>query len=350
MPRLAPPLPTSCPWRSWEQRYHTTHPQCDRTRSLARDLAGRQWSPGRRDRRHRGLFRGLAADADPSRQRGGDRGSPPRQSGGNGAAQCGRPGSFADRPGRTGAGWGTVDLSAGGRVDERAVGTAGERANGVGMPYADWASPSTATAMRDAGRPGGPGGLPKRGLASELERTHAAHPTAIVTCWGEDEHRLGLLPVLRRIWSPVGERPTTAVQRRYEWRSVNGFVRPQTGASWWCLLPAVNAEAFSMVLAEFAHDEPDRCRSPGGLVLDNAGWHHAKALVIPDGIDLVFLPPYRPALQPAERLWPLVNEPIANRAFADLDALAWPLVDRCQLLRRQPAMIHARYPRPLVAG
>jgi len=131
------------------------------------------------------------------------------------------------------------------------------------------------------------------------------------------------------------------VQRRYEWLYVYGFVRPQTGASWWCLLPAVNAEAFSMVLAEFAHDERIDADHRAVLALDNAGWHHAKTLVIPDGIDLVFLPPYSPALQPAERLWPLVNEPIANRAFADLDALAWPLVDRCQLLRRQPAMIHA---------
>lgn len=31
------------------------------------------------------------------------------------------------------------------------------------------------------------------------------------------------------------------------------------------------------------------------------------------------LPPYSPELQPAERLWPLVNEPLANQAFETLD-------------------------------
>jgi transposase len=38
------------------------------------------------------------------------------------------------------------------------------------------------------------------------------------------------------------------------------------------------------------------------LVLDNAGWHGAAGLKIPDGIRLVFLPPYSPELQPAETL------------------------------------------------
>lgn len=43
-----------------------------------------------------------------------------------------------------------------------------------------------------------------------------------------------------------------------------------------------------------------------------------------------------PELQPAERLWPLVNEPVANRTFADLDALEEVLVTRCQTLRADP--------------
>src|SRR3712207_7635760 len=58
--------------------------------------------------------------------------------------------------------------------------------------------------------------------------------------------------------------------------------------------------------------------------LDNAGWHGPKGLAVPEGITLVFLPPYSPELQPAERLWPLVDEPVANKHFAtlaDLDAV-----------------------------
>ena len=38
------------------------------------------------------------------------------------------------------------------------------------------------------------------------------------------------------------------------------------------------------------------------LVLDNAGWHVAKALAVPN-ITLLFLPAYSLELNPVERLW-----------------------------------------------
>jgi hypothetical protein len=45
---------------------------------------------------------------------------------------------------------------------------------------------------------------------------------------------------------------------------------------------------------------------------------------VPEGIRLVYLPPYTPELQPAETLWVHLDEPIVNRHFeslADLDAI-----------------------------
>ena len=39
------------------------------------------------------------------------------------------------------------------------------------------------------------------------------------------------------------------------------------------------------------------------LVLDNAGWHTSHALVVPDNISLVLLPPYSPELNPVENVW-----------------------------------------------
>ncbi len=47
---------------------------------------------------------------------------------------------------------------------------------------------------------------------------------------------------------------------------------------------------------------------------------------------LVFLPPYSPELQPAERLWPLVDEPIVNRHFATLTQLDATVAERCRCL------------------
>lgn len=169
-----------------------------------------------------------------------------------------------------------------------------------------------------------------------------AHPTATVTVWAEDEHRLGLLPVVRRVWAPRGQRPVAQVERHYQWLYVYGFVRPRTGQSWWCLLPTVTTEAFALAVATFARDEGIDAAHRAVLVVDQAGWHLARDLVLPDGIELVFLPPYSPELQPAERLWPLVDEPIANRAVADLDALETVLVERCRALAGDRSRLKAQ--------
>jgi transposase len=166
-----------------------------------------------------------------------------------------------------------------------------------------------------------------------------------VAVWATDEHRLGLLPVVRRVWAAKGRRPTAWVRRRYEWLYVYGFVRPRTGATWWCLLPTVATEAFRLALAAFARDEGIDATRRAVLVLDRAGWHTAATLAVPEGLHLAFLPPASPELQPAERLWGLVDAPVANRTFAGLDELEATLVTRCRELatQRQPIKTRTRY-------
>ena len=146
----------------------------------------------------------------------------------------------------------------------------------------------------------------------------------------------------RRVWAPKGSRPAAPVRRRYRWLYVYGFVRPATGQTWWGLLPTVRADAFALALAEFARDEGVDAAHRAVVVLDNAGWHTAKGVAIPEGIDLVFLPPYSPELQPAERLWGLVDEAVANRVVADPEALEERLAERCRALRTQRPRIKAR--------
>jgi len=163
-----------------------------------------------------------------------------------------------------------------------------------------------------------------------------------VRIWAEDEHRLGLLPVIRRVWAPRGVRPTAWVNRRYQWLYVSAFVRPTTGQSWWCLLPTVSTEAMLAALAAFAHDEGIDATHRAVLVFDGAGWHTSQELVVPEGIDLVFLPPASPELQPVARVWSLLDEPVANRTFVDLDELETVLVKRCRGLRRDRRRIKAQ--------
>ena len=156
-----------------------------------------------------------------------------------------------------------------------------------------------------------------------MEEVRRQHPRATVEVWAQDEHRVGLQPILRRVWAPVGRRPVVAVRPRYEWVWAYGFVRPATGTTAWVLLPHGNTEAMSRVLAHFAETVGAGPDKRVVLVLDRAGWHTSAALRVPEGLHLEFLPAHCPELQPAERLWPLADEGVANkccRALADPEA------------------------------
>ena len=58
------------------------------------------------------------------------------------------------------------------------------------------------------------------------------------------------------------------------------------------------------------------------LVLDQAGWHIAKALKVPENISLLYLPAYSPELNAIERLWGyLKSHYLSNRAYTDYNDL-----------------------------
>ncbi|WP_293072610.1 MULTISPECIES: transposase [unclassified Moorena] len=57
------------------------------------------------------------------------------------------------------------------------------------------------------------------------------------------------------------------------------------------------------------------------LTVDQARWHMSEKLEVPEGIHLFPLPPYSPELQPAERLWPVVNQALGNIVFDSIEPL-----------------------------
>ena len=171
-------------------------------------------------------------------------------------------------------------------------------------------------------------------------RLKERYPTAKIELWCEDEHRLGLKPIVRKAWSPVGERPVVPVHQRYEWTYLYAFARPNSGEVHWLILPTVNAEVFSLALEHFAREVGAGTKKRILLVLDNAGWHTAKRkLRVPEGIHLEFLPPHSPELQPSERLWPLSDEAVANRYFEEIEQIEEVLTVRCVALGEQPELI-----------
>jgi hypothetical protein len=77
------------------------------------------------------------------------------------------------------------------------------------------------------------------------------------------------------------------------------------------------------------------------VVLDRAGWHVSGRVEVPEGVGLVFLPPYSPELQPVERVWPLVDAVVANGGVGTEEEL-WEKVEaRCAYLQTQPGLIRS---------
>ena len=142
-----------------------------------------------------------------------------------------------------------------------------------------------------------------------------------------DEHRMGLMPIHRRQWCFPGQ-TTKAIFMGYQWVWVYGFVDPSTGENHHYLATHLNRQVFEMILQTFAQDAGIDEKKPILLVLDQAKAHQRAQL--PQGIHIEFLPPYSPELQPAERLWPLMNECIANQLVTGVDDL-WNRVEkRCK--------------------
>ncbi|WP_342596785.1 IS630 family transposase [Cyanobacterium aponinum UTEX 3222] len=175
---------------------------------------------------------------------------------------------------------------------------------------------------------------------AEKKKIQQEYPDADVQVWAEDEHRLGLKPVLRRVWVEKGYQPIARVNWRFQWLWLYGFVEPNTGETYWWLLPYVNTELFNRVLKDFAQHYEIGKNKRVILAMDQAGWHPIKETTeIPEGIHVMLMPSHSPELQPAERLWPLVNEAIANRTFKNLEELEEVVISRCKKIMEEKEIV-----------
>ena len=66
------------------------------------------------------------------------------------------------------------------------------------------------------------------------------------------------------------------------------------------------------------------------LIADGASWHRSKALVIPDNIKILPLPPYTPEMNPIEQIWKELRKlGFRNEVFESLQKV----VDRlCEVI------------------
>jgi DDE superfamily endonuclease len=151
----------------------------------------------------------------------------------------------------------------------------------------------------------------------------------------QDEGRFGLLGTPRRCWAPRGTRPVVGARLERKYLYAFSAVSPHDGVLDSLVLPWVSAQTMSLFLAEVAQRHAQEFVL---MVMDQAGWHLAGKLVVPQNMRLLFLPAYSPELNPAEHLWESLREDcFANHVFADLDAVEHVLTEGLAALEADPA-------------
>jgi len=139
-----------------------------------------------------------------------------------------------------------------------------------------------------------------------------------------DESRFGLLSIPRRCLTVKGVKPIIPYQHRFKNFYLFGAYSPVNGSSLTLEMPYCNAECFQIFLQTLSQKQPEEFKI---VLLDNGAFHHSRALVIPENIALLFIPPYSPELNPAEKIWYYFKNKIANIAFSSLEHLSDRLVE-----------------------
>jgi transposase len=139
-----------------------------------------------------------------------------------------------------------------------------------------------------------------------------------------DEGRFGRINEPRRCWAPAGIRPDVHLQFVRQYAYVYVAVSPHDGIMDSLILPEVNAGAMSIFLDEVAKRHPDEFIL---LVMDQAAWHKANDVVIPENIRLMWQLPYSPQCNPVEHIWDEIREKwFPNFVFKSMEAVEDTLV------------------------
>lgn len=96
-------------------------------------------------------------------------------------------------------------------------------------------------------------------------------------------------------------------------------IEASTGEHFTLELPWVNTDCFQAFLEAFSNAYPD---DEIVLIVDGAPWHRSRDLCLPPPMELAYLPPYSPELNPVERLWEHIKRhTIRNKVYGALVSL-----------------------------
>ena len=154
----------------------------------------------------------------------------------------------------------------------------------------------------------------------------------------QDEGLFGRINSPHKCWCQ-GDRPIVYCQIVREYTYAYAAVCPFDGTVDSLVLPCADNIAMSVFLAEVSDRHFDKTII---MFMDQAGWHRANDLKIPDNIRLAWLPSYSPELNPTEHLWDELREKwFHNITFDSLEAVEDRLVDGLSDLENNKQLVQS---------
>lgn len=141
----------------------------------------------------------------------------------------------------------------------------------------------------------------------------------------QDESRFGLKTLTGRRITARGVKPVGKVCWTFKATYLYGVVEPATGAHFFYEFTHCNTDCFEIFLQLVAEHYAD---SIVIMQVDQAGWHKAKRLQVPENIILLFQSAHCPQCNPIEQVWQYLKKRLRWKCLKTLDQLR-------QLLREQ---------------
>ena len=116
----------------------------------------------------------------------------------------------------------------------------------------------------------------------------------------------------------ISVKPICPYVHKFENTYLYGAFSPINSNSLLVELPECNTDWFQAFLQELSEMDAEEFKI---LILDNGAFHKAKRLQIPENMALIFLPPYSPELNPAERVWLEIKRNLKMKVFETLKDL-----------------------------
>lgn len=148
----------------------------------------------------------------------------------------------------------------------------------------------------------------------------------------QDESRIGLLTLSHKALTIKGVKPLCRYQHKFDNVYLFGAFSPVNGNHLLLEMPHCNTDNFQVFINELSGMDTEEFKI---VVLDNGAFHKAKRLIVPSNIALIFLPPYSPELNPAEKVWWTIKRGLKNKFFNTMDDLQASIAMAAKKLSKQ---------------